>query len=276
MSNVLAIIAYDGTSFAGWQRQPGQRTVQGVVEQALARIAGHAVDVRAAGRTDAGVHARGQLVSFVWTRDLPLARLQLALGALLPDDVSVLRLEPRAADFDARRGNIGKRYVYRLHTAVFRPLFERRYVWHRRVKLDEPAMAAAAALLVGEHDFESFRSAGAQELHARRCVWRCTVERSDDLLVIEVRGNAFVRGMVRTIAGTLVDVGRGRFSVADLGRILAARNRSAAGVTAPACGLTLEQVYLPEQLEQAQIPDWASWPGFRQPPSRPGEWVDRD
>lgn len=264
MSSVLGIVAYDGTSFAGWQRQAGQRTVQGVVEQALARVAGQPVAVRAAGRTDAGVHARGQLISFGWTRDLPLARLQLALGALLPDDVSVLRLEPRADGFDARHGNIGKRYVYRLHSALYRPLFERRYVWHRRVVLDEPAMAAAAAQLVGEHDFESFRSAGCQQQHARRCIWRCTVDRADDLLVIEVRGNAFVRGMVRAIAGTLVDIGRGRFAAEDIGRILAARDRAAAGVSAPACGLTLEQVYLPEQIDQAQIPDWASWPGFRQ------------
>ncbi|MBN2359565.1 MAG: tRNA pseudouridine(38-40) synthase TruA [Deltaproteobacteria bacterium] len=274
MPTVLATIAYDGTGFAGWQRQAAQRTVQGVLEQALERIGGAPVSVRAAGRTDAGVHARGQRASFVWARELSPERLLAALGALLPDDVSVLRVELRPDGYDARRGNIGKRYVYRLHTAPYRPLFERRYVWHRRLALDEAAMAAAAAALVGEHDFESFRSAGAQEAHARRCVWRCAVERAGDLLQIEVRGNAFVRGMVRAIAGTLVDVGRGRIAPGELGPILAARDRSAAGVTAPACGLTLEQVYLPEEIEQAQIPDWASWPGFRRPPGgrRDGEW----
>jgi len=263
MSMMAATLGYEGTRFAGWQRQAGRRTVQGVLEAALQRIAGTPLHAQAAGRTDAGVHARGQLVSFTWERPLPPERLLLALAALLPDDVSVRRLVPRPDGFDARRDSLGKRYIYRVFTAPQRPLFERRQVWHRRGVLDLAAMRAAARHLVGDLDYESFRKSGCQAAHARRCVWRVAVVEAGDLLTIDVRGNAFVRGMVRAMAGTLVDVGRGRLAAAAIPEILAARDRSRAGVSAPACGLTLDEVYLSGDEVRAGIPAWCSWPGFR-------------
>jgi tRNA pseudouridine38-40 synthase len=265
MSVLLATLGYDGTRFAGWQRQEGRRTVQGVLEEALAHVARTPIAVRAAGRTDSGVHARGQRASFLWTGRLTPRRLLRALDGLLPEDVAVLALEERPRGFDVRRDSLGKRYVYRVHVAPHRPLFERRYVWHRYGELDLEAMRAAARHLVGELNFESFRRAGCQATHAQRCVWRVAVLREGPVFSFDVRGNAFVRGMVRAMAGTMVDVGRGRFPPQALPGMIAARDRGRAGVSAPAHGLTLEEVYLPGDEERAGIPDWASWPGFRRP-----------
>jgi tRNA pseudouridine38-40 synthase len=237
--------------------------VQGLLEEALARIAGHAVVVRGAGRTDAGVHARGQHASFWWDHPTRDTKLVAALCALLPDDMGVVSVVDKGDDFDAKRDSLGKRYVYRIFTAPFRPLFDRAIVWHRRCPLDIEKMRAGAAHLVGELDFESFRNAGCQEMHARRCVWLIDVNQSDQIVTVEVRGNAFVRGMVRAITGTLVEVGRGRFKPQRVLDILLACDRRQAGMTAPARGLTLEEVYYVEDQARAAIPDWASWPGFR-------------
>lgn len=265
MSVVLLSVAYDGRDFAGWQRQDGERTVQGCLELALARIAGQPVAVRGAGRTDAGVHAAGQRISFDWSKDLPLNRLLLAVNANLPDDVAVRDPQPCADGFDIKRDSLAKRYVYRIARSVHRPVLDRQLVWHHRGRLDVAAMQAAAAHLVGELDFESFRNAGCQAAHARRCVWCVDVEEQDERLQIDVRGNAFVRGMVRVMVGTLVEVGRGAYPADEIPAILAARDRRRAGFTAPAHGLTLDEVYLPGDEVRAGIPDWARWPGFRAP-----------
>ncbi len=267
MTVLLATVAYQGTDFAGWQLQAGQRTVQGSIAEALETIARVPVALRTAGRTDAGVHARGQRISFDYPGELSPYRLVLALNAVLPADVAVRDIQPRPADFDIKRDSLAKRYVYRIHLAPHRAVLERATVWQRRGRLDLDAMQQAADQLVGELDFESFRNAGCQERHARRCVWRVAVERQDELVVIEVRGNAFVRGMVRVISGTLYEVGRGRRRADSITTLLAARDRRQAGITAPACGLTLEEVYLWGEEQRAGIPDWAHWPGFREPAS---------
>lgn len=269
MPTLLATVGYDGTRFSGWQRQAGQRTVQKCVEQALSTVARMPVAVRVAGRTDAGVHARGQRISCRWQLELPLDKLLRAMTALLPDDIVISALDTRPDDFEIKRDNLGKQYVYRIHSAAYRPLFLRPYVWHWRGQLDIDAMRSAAAHLVGEKDFDSFRNAGCQDKHAHRTIWSLGLEQKQELLEIEVRGNAFVRGMVRVIAGTLMDVGRGRLAAQDIPKILEARDRRCAGVTAPAKGLTLERVYLYEEEVQAEIPDWASWPGFRRPFNNP-------
>ncbi len=259
----MATVAYDGRDFSGWQFQPGQRTVQGSLQQALQTIARQPVVVRGAGRTDAGVHAQGQKINFDWTHKSGPDRLVLSLAALLPEDISVRDLRWCAPDLDVKRDSLGKRYVYRIFTAAQRPLRERRWVWHRRGALDVAAMQRAADDLVGEHDFESFRQAGCQARHARRCVWKIAVTQEGDLLSIEVRGNAFVRGMVRVISGTLFEVGLGKRAPDSMPALLSRRDRSRAGITAPARGLTLEDVYMPDDEARAQIPDWARWPGFR-------------
>lgn len=263
------VVAYVGTKFQGWQRQEGARTVQDVLEAALKKIQGSPgedVRARAAGRTDAGVHARGQVVSTTFTSRVPPAKMVLALGSQLPDDVSVLRADEMPLDsFDARRDSIGKRYVYRVHNAPWWDPFHGATMWHVRQALDVDAMRAAARTFLGDHDFEAFRSQHCDAAHARRYLWRSEIVRDGDTVSYEVRGNAFCRHMVRCLAGTLVDVGRGRFQVDDVARMLASRDRTQAGVTAPPEGLTLEEVYYRDRIAHAGIPADARFPGW--PPS---------
>jgi tRNA pseudouridine38-40 synthase len=256
------VVAYHGARFQGWQKQAEQRTVQGCLEAALSTLAGEMVHVQAAGRTDAGVHARGQLVSVTLSSRVRPDKMVVAMNAQLDDDVSVLSAEVVPETFDARRDSIAKRYVYRVHHAVAHDPFGGAWSWHVRGDLDVAAMQRAARDLVGEHDYESFRSVHCDAAHARRYLWKVEVHADGSELSIEVRGNAFCRNMVRIIAGTLVDVGRGRFGDDAIPGILAARSREAAGITAPAHGLTLEEVYLPSDAVRAGIPADARFPGW--------------
>jgi tRNA pseudouridine38-40 synthase len=265
------VVAYDGTRFLGWQKQEGERTVQAVLEAALSAVANETVLCRAAGRTDAGVHARGQVVSTTFSSRVPEEKMVLALGSQLPDDVSVIRADIVRA-FDAKRYSVGKRYVYRIHNAPWRDPFRAPTSWHVRQKLDVDAMRDAAVHFLGERDFESFRSQHCEAAHARRYLWRSTIHVRGELLEYEVRGNAFCRHMIRCLAGTLVDVGRGRFTPDDVAVILEARDRTRAGVTAPALGLTLEEVYYPDALAHAEIPVDAMFPGY---PVAPEDWPPR-
>ncbi|HEY4221732.1 MAG TPA: tRNA pseudouridine(38-40) synthase TruA [Myxococcota bacterium] len=261
------VVAYDGTNFQGWQKQEGARTVQDVLEKALSTVAGgEVVRARAAGRTDAGVHARGQTVSTTFTSRVPAEKMILAIGSQLPDDVSVVRADVMDR-FDAKRDSVGKRYVYRVHNAPWRDPFRAKTSWHVRQRLDLAAMQQAAQVFLGERDFESFRSQHCDALHARRYLWRSDIHVDGVELAYEVRGNAFCRHMIRCLAGTLVDVGRGRYTPADVERILAAKDRTQAGVTAPPEGLTLEEVYYQDALAHAEIPADAVFPGF--PVERP-------
>lgn len=256
------VVAYDGTAFVGWARQEGQRTVQDVLEKALSTVAGERVQVRAAGRTDAGVHARGQVVSTTFSSRVPPEKMMVAACSQLPPDVSVVRAERMHESFDAKRDSLGKRYVYRVHNAVPHDPFRGAVSWHLRKPLDVPLMIQAATLFVGEHDFESFRSVHCDAAHARRYLWRASIDIVDQLLSFEVRGNAFCRHMIRCLMGTLVDVGRGRYTPDDVARMLEARDRRQAGVTAPPEGLTLEEVYYPDAYAHAEIPVDAKFPGY--------------
>lgn len=256
------VVAYHGARFQGWQRQAGVRTVQETLEGALSRIAHHPVQVRAAGRTDAGVHARGQLVTTSFSSRVPPEKAMLAFNSQLPDDLSILKADVVPDGFDARRDSIAKRYVYRVHHAVAKDPFHHGTRWQVRGALDVDKMRRAAPDLVGELDFEAFRSAQCDAAHARRYVWRVAIHDHHPLIEIEVRGNAFCRNMVRIMAGTLVDIGRGRIAVDAIPGILAGRDRDKAGITAPAHGLTMEQVYLPEDAAEAEIPEGAVFPGW--------------
>ncbi len=265
-------VAYHGAGFAGWQVQPGARSVQQELQRALSVLAGAPVLARAAGRTDAGVHARAQAVSTTMTSRIEPHKMALALCSLLPDDISVTHAQVMPEGFNAKFHAIGKRYVYRVHAAVHRCPFRAATSWHVRGAVDVEAMKAAAAVFVGEHDFESFRSTHCDAEHARRYLWRSEVEVRDELISYEVRGNAFCRHMVRGLAGTLVDVGRGKLKVHDVARIIAAKNRRVGGVTAPAAGLTLEDVYYPDTLGNADLPTAARFPGY---PIDPFVWPPR-
>lgn len=235
------IVEYDGTDFHGWQMQPAQRTVQGTIEAALARLIGEPVRVAAAGRTDTGVHAVGQVVAFPSPRPFPPAVLKRALNSLTPADLVVREAAEVADDFDVRRAARRRRYVYRIWTRPEPSPFWRRYAGHVSRPLDVQAMQRAAAALAGEHDFTSFRAAGCDAASPVRRVFTSAIQRHEHLLVYEIEATAFLRHMVRNIVGTLVDVGEGRRD-ADLGALLAARERALAAPTAPACGLCLAEV----------------------------------
>lgn len=236
------VVEYDGTALHGWQIQPGARTVQGELENAVARLFGAPSRVTAAGRTDSGVHASGQVVSFRAERGLPPEVVCRALNAHIADDVAVRQVDVVDDGFDPRRHARSRRYVYRVWNRRVPSPFWRRYAWHVPQPLDVEAMASAAAALLGEHDFTSFRAAGCDAAHPIRRVLQSAVSRSDDALVrYEIEATAFLRHMVRNIVGTLVEVGLGRRS-ADLAQLLAARDRSLAAATAPAAGLCLVEV----------------------------------
>ncbi len=248
MRNVRLIIAYDGTDFHGWQRQPDEPTVQGCLEEALAGLTGDAISVCGSGRTDAGVHAQHQVANFHTASTIPCANIVKALNDLLPPTVQVKQAEDVAANFHARYHVRRKTYRYRIVTAPICSPLVWRYVCHHPYPLDRERISAAARLLEGEHDFTSFAAVGENEegegesgvrrIFHSRILWR---PRSS-MLIYEVMGNGFLRYMVRNIVGTLLEVGGGKRMSEDIRDILSARDRSRAGPTAPAQGLCLANV----------------------------------
>ena len=227
-------IAYDGTAYAGWQIQPNQPTVQGTLEQAWQEITGESVSVSASGRTDAGVHALGQVVGVSTATTLSHSQLQRALNALLPDDISVLSVESAALDFHATRDAQRKRYRYQIDNAEYADVFLRRFAWHVPQQLDPDVMHTAGQALVGQHDFTSFASAGSPRTSNVREITQLEVglvTGKGRLIRVEVEGDGFLYNMVRAIVGSLVDVGR---------RL--PQDRSCAGRTAPPHGLALLRV----------------------------------
>ena len=239
---VKLIIEYDGTKFCGWQIQPNGPTIQGTLERALATVLGERVRLLAAGRTDAGVHARGQVAVFRTTTAPDLGRVSRSINALAGPNIAVLAAEVVPDGFDPRRAARSRLYAYYLlNRRAPSPLWDHR-AWHVPYPLDMRAMSEAAALLVGEHDFSSFRDAGCDAEHPVRRVLRSDFTWAGDVIVYHIEATAFLRRMVRTIVGTLVAVGIGALSVEHFQDILLARDRTKAGVTAPAHGLYLMAV----------------------------------
>jgi tRNA pseudouridine38-40 synthase len=246
VSRVLKLtLAYDGTDFVGWQRQPEGVSIQGLLENSLRPIEGKSVVVHGAGRTDAGVHALGQVASFALTAEIDPSTLARALNAVLPFDVRVLDAAEMPGDFHARFSAKGKVYEYRIINAPIASPFLRRYVWHVTPALDLDAMERASTALRGLHDFAAFQGAGTNVPSTERTIdrleWR-TDSGPDEPLVMEIEGNGFLRHMVRNIVGTLVEIGLGRRPPAQIERILASRDRAQAGATAPPQGLFLKRV----------------------------------
>ncbi len=245
------LVAYDGGDFAGWQIQPDERTVQGELEAALRELLGHEVRARAAGRTDTGVHASGQVVCFRTPRELSPEVVGRALNALLGRDMAVLEVDLVDEDFDPRRSASSRSYEYRIWNQRVRSPFWRRYAWHVVQPLSLDAMNEAAAHLVGEHDYTSFRAANCDaEGPVRRMVASAFEASPSGMLIYRVTATAFLRHMVRNVVGTLVEVGRGRRDASTIPSLLAARNRSLAGATAPALGLCLTGVEYGHRLER--------------------------
>ena len=242
MRTLRLTVAYDGTPFIGWQRQAQGVSIQGLLEDALAAIEGAPVAVHGAGRTDAGVHALAQVASVTLAAAIEAATLARALNAVLPPEVRVTGVDEAPPGFHARFSATGKVYEYRIANGRIVSPFEHRYVWHVPQPLDVAALRAASAPLVGQHDFSAFQGAGTEVHTAVRTVHSLDWRADGSSITMRVAGDGFLRHMVRTIAGTIVDVGLGRRRVDEIPRILASRDRSAAGATAPAKGLFLVSV----------------------------------
>jgi len=239
-------IAYDGTDFVGWQRQASGTSIQGLLEEALRDLDGREVTVTGAGRTDAGVHALGQVASFVLHRSMESPALIGALNARLPATVRVVAAEEAADTFHARFDATRKDYRYRIWNADVQSPFERAYAWHVSGVLDTAAMGAAAALLVGRRNFAAFQAAGSATATSDREVFSSVVTApktcDPPLVIYEISGSGFLRHMVRNIVGSLVEIGRGRRPVEWITQVLEGRSRSLAGPTAPPHGLVLVAV----------------------------------
>jgi tRNA pseudouridine38-40 synthase len=249
MTGFKLTLAYDGTEFVGWQRQANGRSVQALLEEALSRVEGAPVTVVGAGRTDAGVHALGQVASVTLKNGLAALVLRRALNATLPPDVRVVAVEQVSPDFNARFAVQSKTYRYRLVCGEFISPFDRRFAWHLPASLDVAEMQRAAPRLEGRHDFAAFRSAGSDVTTTERTVFssQLTLVKAaeNEEIFYEVTGDGFLRHMVRAVVGTLVEVGVGRLKADDLIEILATRDRHRAGPTAPAHGLFLVAVSYP-------------------------------
>jgi tRNA pseudouridine38-40 synthase len=248
MRNLKLILSYDGSDFAGWQVQPDASTVQGTLASAIGRITGEKVLPQGSGRTDSGVHALAQVVTFVTESTVPAANFMKALNDVLPASVRVLEVEQVTADFHARHSARAKTYRYRICRSAICSPFLARYVWHYPFPLDEAAMMGAQTIIEGEHDFTSFaavdpeRGREGEPASNLRRIFSSAWERREDEFVYTVKGSGFLHHMVRNLVGTFILLGKGTLKAEDLSRILEARNRSAAGATAPASGLYLVKV----------------------------------
>jgi tRNA pseudouridine38-40 synthase len=251
--NLRLTLSYDGADLAGWQVQPGRPTVQGALASAIGRLSGENVLPQGSGRTDAGVHALAQVASFTTASTIPTENWMKALNDILPPSIRVLEVTEAAPEFHARKSARAKTYRYRIHRGAICPPFLARYVWHYPYPLEESAMVAAARVVVGEHDFTSFaavdaerveRIAAGEDVHATniRTIFASSWTREGEELIYSVRGSGFLHHMVRNLVGTFLLVGKGTVSLEDLRRILDARERTAAGATAPASGLYLVEV----------------------------------
>ncbi|HPZ90914.1 MAG TPA: tRNA pseudouridine(38-40) synthase TruA [Bacillota bacterium] len=251
---VALVMEYDGANYAGWQLQHNADTVQARVEKALGHLFGCPVSVRAASRTDSGVHARGQVVALDLPRPFPPEKLAPALNWHLPADIRVVRACTVPRDFDPRTWAVGKIYRYCLFTRRASSAFVSRYCWHLPGELDVAAMNSGARYLIGSHDFASFQAAGSSVRDTRRTIRHLFCRRQGPLVTITCVGDGFLYKMVRIIVGSLVEIGLGRHSPDWLGQVLAGRDRQLAGPTAPAHGLVLERVLYRPSLSNCRRP----------------------
>lgn len=243
LKNFKLIIEYYGSNYHGWQRQKDRRTIQGEIENALMKMTGRPVTLTGSGRTDAGVHALGQVANFCCETDLTPKVFQRGINGLVQDDIVIGSCERVASRFHARYDAKSKAYRYRIYNRPIPAAIGRQYAWYIRNALDVEAMRTAVSHIVGLHDFKSFEGAGSPRSHTFRRVMRAKwLVRDNGYLVFEIEADGFLRFMVRNIVGTLVDVGRGRLTPDEFYHVFRSKDRGLSGATAPACGLFLVEV----------------------------------
>jgi tRNA pseudouridine38-40 synthase len=243
MRNIKLTIEYDGTAYHGWQIQPGLTTIQGVMRERIAQITQEKVNLIGAGRTDAGVHALAQVANFQTESAIDLMALQRGLNSLLPSDIVITGAEDVDEQFHARFSARSKTYEYHIINQPYPSALLKNYAWFIPHDLDLTPMKGCGGLLIGSHDFSSFRASGDESRHSIREVFRLEIERrKNSLIIVTIEANAFLRDMVRNIVGTLVDVGKGKTSFEEFQEIFEAKDRRQAGMTAPAQGLFLVEV----------------------------------
>ena len=248
--NLKLLIAYDGTDFHGWQQQPGVETIQGALEQTARRVLRHDLEVAGSGRTDAGVHAAGQVANVLTSSSIPAWNVMRAIGSRLPKDISLCDVVDVSLRFHARRSAESKLYRYRIHNRSGRPVerLRHRQCYHFWHGLDVARMREAARHFVGEMDFSAMATAGCMRTSMVRTVLRCDITRHYDEIAVDVEGKGFLYNQVRNMVGTLIEVGRGRWEPERVKDILESRARKEAGPTAPAHGLCLQWVRYPPEL----------------------------
>jgi tRNA pseudouridine38-40 synthase len=243
LKNLKIVIAYEGTSYAGFQLQKNGSTIQGELQKAIRQITGELVNIYGAGRTDAGVHASGQVINFKTHTIIPPQKLKKALNAVLPDDILIKSVSEVAADFHARFSAISKTYIYRIYNSEERPLFERNLVYYFRYSLNLEKMRQAISLILGEHDFKSFQASGSVVQNTVRNINYCSLDSMGLELKLTINANGFLYHMVRNIVGTLILIGQDKMDLKQFQKIMLAKDRNLAGPTAPASGLCLEEVF---------------------------------
>ena len=239
MKRIGMVVAYDGTNYCGWQIQPNGITIQGVLNKCLSDLLGEKIEVMGASRTDAGVHALGNVCVFDTNTRIPGEKISFALNQSLPEDIRIQLSEEVEPDFHPRYTDSEKTYEYRILNRTFPVPTERLYSYFYHYKLDVNMMREATSFLIGRHDFASFCGSGAQVKSTIRTITSAMVERDGDIITIRISGTGFLYNMVRIIAGTLIEIGNGQYPPERMKSIVEACDRSAAGPTAPACGLTL-------------------------------------
>lgn len=241
--NVRINLQFDGTNYCGWQIQPEKPTVQGIISEAVYQITGQRVTVHGCGRTDSGVHASGYVASFETDSNIPVEKIPYALNSKLPQDIictSAMEVEPV---FLANRSAVAKTYRYTVDNNQFPDIFLQRFAWHYKYPLDEKQMQRAAEAFIGTHDFAGFAASGFSVKTTVRTIHSINVEKKNNIITIDVTGNGFLYNMVRIIAGTLVYAGNGRIKPEAMPDIIKSRCRQKAGITAPAKGLCLKEVF---------------------------------
>jgi tRNA pseudouridine38-40 synthase len=241
--NIKLTIEYDGTNYIGWQKQENGNSIQQEIERAINLITGEEVNLIGSGRTDSGVHAKGQVANFITKAKIPANKFKFAINSKLPDDIVIIDSEKVDESFHSRYDAIGKKYKYLIYDSPIRSPLYRNFVYHLPYPLDYKEMEKAIKFFIGTHDFRSFMASSSSVKTTIRTINDAFLFKENDLIVFSIEGNGFLYNMVRIIVGTLVDIGRGKINSSSIPNIISSKNRKAAGHTAPPQGLYLEKVY---------------------------------